>query len=911
MTDKPVLPSTQPADPSQIASPALPGATPKDEIARAAEGAEEEPYTIKCICNFSGDDGNTIYCEACDTWQHIDCFYPNNREEAVREDFAHSCAECKPRPLDRQKAIERALLLKNGTADERADKRTKRPPSKGHKKRSKPTDLPMNGHANPQENWKNGHSGDHPHPPKKAKHRSSQSVSSQAPKRSPSYGNGRSNTAQPPSPATTPPDLPDDFQIHDYSQNFYELYNASDFPESRSNAFASLAIPTTLSRWLRDPNALRSDSGKLHSEVFRKAPTNLEANKPNLEVGDATRTLDDGKALRWRFLKSSTPIEKDVPLVELNGIIGIQKDYSAEPKNRWTDLSSPLPFVFFHPHLPLYIDTRQEGSLARYVRRSCKPNAQLDTYLSDEDECHFWIVSDRYISANEQITLPWDFRLEKSVGARWLHLLGLSDDESTNNTESPVDAAEYNAIWNWMKEILSEYGGCACDLDNNCAFARFHRFHRQHLFGKPQGRAPTKKKQRKPRAQAISPTSTGQAATSRATSEGHVDDGVDHDNRSQSGSLRSKPPSRDLTPLRQGSFDQLGILTEPTDRDKRKVAMVEDTFRRMEQQQPPRKKKRVSDGTGSNSSKSKHRNGSAASHGNYVDAGTCRSHSGSPTSSSPYILQRPSISNHDPAAVRSRQSSTVPRGVYCDAAVQTDPVEGAWFSGPNQSPCPRKRIISLSKRLLNSRHKVRVYGEDFRRRSSVSQASNGTTMEVDSPLDHAPVIKRSESELPPLFSTTTDIPMADASSPTTTPILGSAASDPLAKTKTPDLRMQLPPVPAFDSTGLGIHNATTPKSGSIAHSPLSGPLPSPFAPSAVNGIGAHPSPIKKKLSLSDYTKSRMNKAAGKTAGGHAVLKPSISSPEETKVDIIVESPAMEKPTENMIMAPVAAANGSS
>ncbi|CAF3659434.1 unnamed protein product [Fusarium graminearum] len=907
MTEKPASLSTQFAAPSQIA-PVLPGATAREEAARPADGAEEEPYTIKCICNFSDDDGNTIYCETCDTWQHIDCFYPDNREEAIREDFAHSCAECKPRPLDRQKAIERTLRLKNGAVgDERTDKRTKRPPSKNHKKRSKPADLPTNGHLSPQENGRHTHPGDQHPPPKKAKHRSSQSISSQAPKRSPSYGNGRSNTAHPPSPATTPPDLPEDFQIHQYSQGFYNLYNARDVPDSHSNAFASLAIPTALSRWLRDPNTMRSEVGRRHSEVFQNAPTNLEANKPKLEVGDTTRTLDDGKALRWRFLKSSTPIEKDVPLVELNGAIGFQKDYCADPTNLWADLSSPLPFVFFHPVLPLYIDTRQEGSLARYVRRSCKPNAQLDTYLSDESEYHFWIVSDRHISANEQITLPWDFRLEKSVDARWLHLLGLSDDDSSSSAEMPVDDTEYMAISNWMSRILSEYGGCACDLDNNCAFARFHR---QYLYLKQQVRGPTKKKQRKPKTQAISPTSTGQTVTSRATSEGHVDEGADHDNRSQSGSLRSKPPSRDLTPLRQGSFDQLGILTEPTDRDKRKVAMVEDTFRRMEQQQPPRKKKRVSDGTCSTSSKSKHRNGSVASHGNYVDAGTCRSHSGSPTSTSPHIPQRPSIVTQALATPRSRESSVTPRGVYCDAAVQTDPVEGAWFSEPSRSPRPKKRIVPLSKRLLNSRHKVKTDEEDQRRRSSVSQASNGISMEVDLPMEHVPAIKRSESELPPLFLTSGDVPMGDASSPATTPALASATSDTFAKTKTPDLRVQLPPVPSFDSNGLGIHNVTTPQPGAVAHSPLSNPLPSPFAPPAVNGIAAHPSPVKKKLSLSDYTKSRMNKAAGKTAGGHAVLKPAMSSPENAKVDIVIDSPSIEKPTESMIMAPVAATNGS-
>ncbi|KAF4463265.1 SET domain-containing 3 [Fusarium albosuccineum] len=913
MTDKTAPLSTQSAAPSQTSPPVQPGATLKDDVARKVETAEEEPYTIKCICNFSDDDGNTIYCETCDTWQHIDCFYPDNREEAIREDFAHSCAECKPRPLDRQKAIERTLRLKNAANENGpTDKRTKRPPSKSHKKRSKPNDLQINGHTSPQENPKHGPSTDNPHPPRKAKssHRSSQSVSSQAPKRSPSYGNARSNPVHPPSPATTPPDLPEDFQIHHYSQGFYDLYNARDVPVSHNNAFASLAIPTALSRWLRSDEMMKSEVGRQHSDVFQTAPADLEAKKPKLDIKDATRTLGDGKSLRWRFLNSATPIEKDVPLVELNGEIGFQKDYCADPANLWADLSSPLPFVFFHPILPLYIDTRQEGSLARYVRRSCKPNAQLDTYLSGGSEYHFWIVSERYISANEQITLPWDFRLEKSVDARWLHLLGLSDDETPSNSETPVDETEYMAISNWIDRILSEYGGCACDLDNNCAFARFHR---QYLFGKTQVRAAPKKKQRKPKAQAISPTSTGQTANSRATSEGHLDDGADQDSRSQSGSTRSKPPSRDLTPLRQGSFDQLGILTEPTDRDKRKVAMVEDTFRRMEQQQPPRKKKRVSDGNTSNSSRSKPRNGSITSHGNYVDSGTCRSKSGSPASShSPQLSHKPSTAKQESSISRSRQSSTAPRGVYCDAAVQTDPVEGEWYSEPNRSPRPKKRIISLSKRLLNNRHKVRTEDGDQRRQSLATQGSNGTIMDIDSPiLDHTPAIKRSDSELPSPCSQAGDVPMTDALSAATTPVLGSAASDTSTKTKTPDLRVQLPPVPAFDSTGLGIQNVTTPQSGAMVQSPLSGSLPSPFAPPAVNGIAAHPSPIKKKLSLSDYTKSRMNKAASKTAGGNALLKPTMSSPEDARVDIIIESPSVEKSVGSLAPTiPAATTNGS-
>lgn len=916
MTDKETPLPTQAAVPSQTVPVTPFGPPAKDDVVQKVETTgEEEPYTIKCICNFSDDDGNTIYCETCDTWQHIDCFYPDNRDEAIREDFAHSCAECKPRLLDRQKAIDRTTRLRTIVLGENSiDKKTKRPHSRSHKKKPKPNDLQINGQPVAMENGKPGSLSDPPPPPKKSKssHRPSQSLSSQAPKRSPSYGNSKPNNNHPLSPATTPPDLPDDFQIHHYSAGFCSLYNEHDVPDAHNNAFASLAIPTALSRWLREPETMKQEVGRTHSDVFQDEPSNIEQKKPKLEVKDATRPLDPSTTLRWRFVKSTTAIDKDVPLIELNGEIGFQKDYCADVENLWADLSSPLPFVFLHPVLPLYIDTRKEGSLARYVRRSCKPNAQLDTYLSGGEEYHFWLVSDRYISENEQITLPWDFRLEKTVCGRWLNLLGLSDDDAATHEETEMDSQEYNAISNWIDRILSEYGGCACDLDNNCAFARFHR---RYLHGKNLARSnANKKKQRKPRTQAISPTSTGQATNSRAASEGHVDDKLDNDTKYESASSRSKPTSRDPTPVRQGSLDQLGILTEPTDRDKRKVAMVEDSFRRMEQSHPPKKKKRTSDGTAtSTSSRTKGRNGSIMSHGQYVDSGTSRSKSGSPTSEqSPNLSHFKSGASRQESLTRSRQASASPRPEYCDACVQTDPVEGEWFSEPSKSPRPRKRIISLSKRLLSNRQ--RILADGARRSQPPSLTTMITAMEIDSPpIDQKPIFPASASkELLSPTSQTEDVPMTDA--PSVTSEVSSVPSDHNpSKPKTPDLRVLMPPVPAFDNTGLAVVSATTPVSAAspMTQSPFSiTNVSNPFAPPAVNGVAAHPSPAKKKLSLSDYTKSRMNKAAGKVSGGTALLKPSLSSPEDMKVDITVESHSMDKTEDAMHQSTAApATNG--
>ncbi|EHK20369.1 uncharacterized protein TRIVIDRAFT_48337 [Trichoderma virens Gv29-8] len=914
MTDKPAPLSTQAAVSNQANHIALVGPTGPDDVAHKIEAPEEEPYTIKCICNFSDDDGNTIYCETCDTWQHIDCFYPENREEAIREDFSHSCADCKPRPLNRQKAIERTLRLRNSILEpESIDKKVKRPPSKSHKKKTRPSEVVLNGTHGPSEGGKHGHNGDHhPPPAKKSKtsHRPSLSVSSQPSKRSPSYGNNRANPTHPPSPATTPPDLPDDFQIHHYSESFCSLY--SDVPDTRTNAFANLAIPTALVRWLESSSALEKEVGRRHSEVFQDALPALERKRPKLEIKDATQALDNGTTLRWRSLKSTSSIEKDVPLIELNGEIGFQKDYCADGDNLWADLSSPLPFVFFHPILPLYIDTRKEGSLARYVRRSCKPNAQLDTFLTNKSDYHFWLVSDRYIPPSEQITLPWDFRLEKSVCQRWLHLLGLSDDDGAGQDEFELDETEYTAISNWIDRILSEYGGCACDQDNNCAFARFHR---HYLYGKSQSRG-NKKRSRKTKAQTISPSSTGHATNSRAASEGHIDEHAEREGRDDSVPARSKPSSRDRTPLRQGSFDQLGILTEPTDRDKRKVAMVEDSFRRMEQeqQQPPRKKKRVSDGTtASTSSKSKSRTGSTPHIGSYADASTTsRSKSGSPASSRSPNLGNPSKSTtarQGSADIPARQSSASPRPIYCDMGIQTDPVDDEWFSQPQDLPCRKKRIISLSQRLLNNRHKARA--EEDRKRLSISpRPSTADAMDVDdAEVDQKPDPSKSEIELqpppsPPPTEDVVDTQVPDVlppPPPEEAPAPLSEAEVTPEKPKAPELRVQLPTLPALDASTATAPSATTPLSASS--SAIQSAIISSIN-TTVNGVIAAPSPIKKKLSLSDYTKSRMNKAAVKPSLGLISTKSTPLEADEIKLEN-AESATMEK-VEGAVVTPTTA-----
>ena len=73
----------------------------------------DEEYSIKCICGFQDDDGNTVYCERCDTWQHTQCYYLDEGGVVPTKDalssIDHICADCKPRPLDIRGAIKRQI----------------------------------------------------------------------------------------------------------------------------------------------------------------------------------------------------------------------------------------------------------------------------------------------------------------------------------------------------------------------------------------------------------------------------------------------------------------------------------------------------------------------------------------------------------------------------------------------------------------------------------------------------------------------------------------------------------------------------------------------------------------------------------------------------------------------------------
>ncbi|KAF3767716.1 hypothetical protein M406DRAFT_80190, partial [Cryphonectria parasitica EP155] len=873
MTDNLATPSTLPA-PSSLTVYPFDKPSSKDATLKVKPKKEED--SIQCICDFSGDDGNTIFCEECKTWQHIACYYPGRETEALEEEFRHSCADCEPRELDKRKAVERMMQVKLGIQPldcEIHDKKAKKPPSKSHKKKIKPNDLHLNGHLG-TDGHKHGSPPDHP-PTKKAKtsHKSSHSVSAApASRRSPSHSAPKANHhGHPLSPATTPPDVLADFEFSAYTPRFLSLY---DDPVEivDTNTIATLKTTDRMSLWSRPEGAamFRQDTRAEFDEVVqRKTPSPLQ---PPLRVERRELHVSKDIVLSMPHLVTSSPVDQQVPMIELNGLVGLQKDYCDDSNNRYKELSAPLPFVFFPSHIPLYIDTRREGSNARYVRRSCRPNARLLTYLSDDSDWHFWLVSERPIDANEEVTVGWDISLLPPYRARLERLLNHSGEEANEHSATDVVAdmeqSEYDALSHSITSVTMEYGGCACDLGSHCAFARFDRPYHDKSQHRPN--AP-KRKRAKSKAHTISPTSTSQATNSRAASENHLDEMPDHDHHSSAESSRSKPPSRDRTPARLGSFDTLGILTEPTNRDKRKVQIAENLFQKSAQEeQLPRKKKKSVDAPAALSNASRSKNRSSTSHAseriNGTDTGTSGSKVVSPVSiasraladTTPNVLMR----HPSAASVSPRRSPSSTLSSYCDAAVQTEAVAVKYpFQQPAQPRPPRRRIISLTTRLMLQKQRVTSSPPE------PSSAMDLDTLVTTKSPQGSPTSVLKQTSLSSPTSTGDDAPMPDADSITIADDTGLSQTNgadttvPI-KVKSPELRVQMPPVPIFTSPPSAAAISTPVSShGSMVHSPFSATnLANPFAPPAVNGVAAHPSPIKKKMSLSEY-KNKANKAA--------------------------------------------------
>ena len=172
----------------------------------------------------------------------------------------------------------------------------------------------------------------------------------------------------------------------------------------------------------------------------------------------------------WHYLTVKTMIPRNAYIGELKGLIGRKADYFQDPLNRWDLLQHPEPFVFFPPHLPIYIDTRREGTILRYARRSCKPNMIMKILTqSREGGCHFCFVASDNIKRGDELTIGWE------ISPEIRHLLSNS---VTNGDIRKEGFKKVESLPHWVACVLANFGVCACN--GGCLLERAHSLNNGH-----------------------------------------------------------------------------------------------------------------------------------------------------------------------------------------------------------------------------------------------------------------------------------------------------------------------------------------------------------------------------------------------------------------------------------------------
>lgn len=372
-------------------------------------GTQEDDGQISCVCGYADDDGLTVCCDLCNRWQHQLCYYPHFEDKSLPDNLEHHCLECRPREFDIAGARARQTVRREEQAS--LVNGAKRQPSKSHKKKPK---EPGHTNGWPLEKVRHDRNSasprDLPPPAKRPKtsHRTSDSTvglpaKSHSRKRNASIANHQRSVSH-------SPDLPTEH----YSREFIRCYHDDHWEYTDVNLFNSTTISNEMSAWLSaSEEDFRAQHKLGKTDIFMRYDGELEdiPNKAQIEIRqmhDPSVKDENNIHPTWKMVTVQESVAEGGYIGELKGHIGFKEEYVRDPANRWELLRHPEPFVFFHPVLPVCIDARNEGSKLRYVRRSCFPNAKLSVIVTDATEYRFCFTALRQIDPGAEVAVGWD-----------------------------------------------------------------------------------------------------------------------------------------------------------------------------------------------------------------------------------------------------------------------------------------------------------------------------------------------------------------------------------------------------------------------------------------------------------------------------------------------------------------------
>ncbi|XP_074029645.1 SET domain-containing protein upSET isoform X3 [Leptinotarsa decemlineata] len=358
-------------------------------------------YVTRCICGFLHDDGYMVECDRCKVWQHVQCVVKNRQ---IPDEYL--CEACDPtKPIDRQKArmAQQQWLRDRQFVDPKLRKDTKMKEAFKPKETISDTDSSDGEHVAHNNNVVNKNrslasrrkSDNHQ---KQAISRQRREVQKEVVQRRQKRKERKivRKKSKPPVKPVSEDENQDAWashlpQLRQWIEKYEEAVTNHYSPELRAR-ISSIRV-----------NGIHSDASVQYDTTVHKCRVHTH---PLTEI---------------KFLVATVNLQPNTPVVELRGKYMLSTQHRATGGSLTTRQHSqrPGPFLFFYrlnkDNTEVCVDTRTYGNSARFVRRSCRPNAEL-RHCIEKGVLHIFIVSIAVVDRNCELTIKHESHDLAAIG---------------------------------------------------------------------------------------------------------------------------------------------------------------------------------------------------------------------------------------------------------------------------------------------------------------------------------------------------------------------------------------------------------------------------------------------------------------------------------------------------------------